>query len=277
MTEVSKLIEGFAARQKGLLVPVLENIQNHYNYLPKEALIEVAKQLQTPLRDVYGVATFYQAFSLKPKGKHLVSVCVGTACHVRRAPIVLEEFERQLGINAGETSSDKEFTLETVNCLGACALGPIVVIDGEYSPSVKTVDAKKIIQKTKAGFEKKDFKGDKRYFPVQVNCPSCNHSLMKPEHIIDNYPCIHVTVSFGREHGWYRLTSLYGSSNFESEFEIPLDTEMNIFCPHCHAELTGGSDCPECGAKMFPMIVRGGGTVQMCPVRGCKGHILDVG
>ena len=148
MTEVRNLIDGFIIRQKGLLVPVLENIQNHYNYLPKEALIEVAKQLKVPLKDIFGVATFYQAFSLEPRGKHLVSVCVGTACHVRRAPFVVGEFERQLGIRSGETSSDKEFTLETVNCLGACALGPIVVVDGEHNPNVNSANVKKIIQKT---------------------------------------------------------------------------------------------------------------------------------
>jgi hypothetical protein len=113
-------------------------------------------------------------------------------------------------------------------------------------------------------------------FPIEVSCPRCNHSLMKPEHPIDNQPCIHVTVSFKRKHGWFRLSSLYGSFNIESEYEIPLDTELNVFCPHCHEDLVGSSECPECGVKMIQMIVRGGGTVQICTRRGCIGHLLDI-
>ena len=99
---------------------------------------------------------------------------------------------------------------------------------------------------------------------------------MNTEHLIDNYPCIHVTVSFQRKHGWLRLSSLYGSFNIESEHEIPIDTEVNFFCPHCHTELVGSSDCPECGTPMILMIVQNGGVVQFCSRRGCKGHILDV-
>lgn len=277
MTEVSKIIEGFVVRHNGHLFPVLENIQSRYNYLPKETLIEVAKQLIIPLRDIYGVATFYQYFSLKPRGKHLISVCTGTACHVRRSAFIEAEFERQLGIKSGETSPDKKFTLETMNCLGACALGPIVVVDGKYSPNVKAVNVKKIIQQAKTGFEKRDLKWYKRFFPVQVNCPNCNHSLMKSDNIIDDYPSIHVTISFGSQHGWYRYSSIYGSFNFESEQEIPTDTKLKISCPHCHTKLKRGDNCPLCGVTMVQMIVRGGGIVQICPVRGCKGHILDVG
>lgn len=276
MKEVSKLVDDLIKKNDNLLIAVLEDIQKHYNYLPEEALREVANSLEIPFKDVYGVSTFYKSFSLKPRGKHLVSVCLGTACHVRGAPAIAAEFEKQLGIRAGETTPDKEFTLETVNCLGACALGPIVVADGEYFSSIKKANVKQIIEKTKTGLERFDVKEDKRFFPVEVSCSRCNHTLMNPKHKIDGYPCIHITISFGRKHGWYRTSSLYGSYNFESEHEIPINTELNFFCPHCHADLTGGSECPECGLAMVPMIVRGGGTIQICPRRGCKGHILDV-
>ncbi len=119
-------------KQKKALIPILQEIQDVYQYLPEPALRLVSKNLGLPLIDVVGVATFYRAFSLQPRGRHLVTVCLGTACHVRGGPKVLEEFERQLNIKAGETTPDQQFTLETVNCLGCCAIGPVVVVDGNY-------------------------------------------------------------------------------------------------------------------------------------------------
>jgi len=129
------------------LVSVLQDIQSKYRYLPEDALRAVAQQLDLPLIQVYGVATFFKAFSLKPRGKHMVSVCLGTACHVRDAPRVLDEVKRQLGIEPGETTEDMRFTLETVNCLGACALGPIVVIDGQYDGQMSPGKVKKTLKK----------------------------------------------------------------------------------------------------------------------------------
>lgn len=96
---------------------------------------------------VYGVATFFKAFSLKPRGKHIVNVCLGTACHVRGAPSVLDEVSRQLGVEPGDTTEDMKFTLETVNCLGACALGPILVVDGEYHGQTGPGKVKKVLNK----------------------------------------------------------------------------------------------------------------------------------
>lgn len=118
------------------LISILEDIQAEYSYLPEEALRIVAQKTSRSLVDIYGVATFYKAFSLKPRGKHLISVCLGTACHVRGGQAIASEFQRQLGIKPGETTPDHLITLETVNCLGACALGPIVVVDGHYFSNV---------------------------------------------------------------------------------------------------------------------------------------------
>ncbi|MFC2139535.1 NAD(P)H-dependent oxidoreductase subunit E [Bacteroidota bacterium] len=260
----------------GGLIAILEEIQIKYGYLPEETLKAISKKTGRSLVDIYAVATFYRAFSLKPRGKHLISVCLGTACHVRNAPVIAEKFEEVLGIKAGETTDDKQFTLETVNCLGACALGPIVVVDGHYFSHVRSSDVSSIIEKTIEGIDKVEIETDERIFPVEVSCSRCNHSLMDPKHLIDGYPSIRITVSFENKHGWMALSSLYGSYNVDSEYEIPYDKLVQIFCPHCHSELNSGASCGECGASMVPMIVRGGGIVQICSRRGCKGHILDL-
>ena len=133
----------------GMLVSVLQDIQAEYNYLPKETLVQVSQGLDVPLTQVYSVASFFKAFSLKPRGRHLINVCLGTACHVRGAVRVLEEIERKLGIKSGETTEDSRYTLETVNCVGACALGPIVVIDGEYSGQMKSSKVKPLLESYK--------------------------------------------------------------------------------------------------------------------------------
>ena len=258
------------------LISILQEVQGRYGYLPADALRAVAARTGRSLVDVYGVATFYRSFSLKPRGKHICSVCLGTACHVRGGAVIAEQFGRELGIGAGKTTADREFTLETVNCLGACALGPIVVVDGHYFSNVSPVEVKRIVDQARTGLDKVELKDDQRIFPVEVSCPRCNHSLMDPDHPVDGYPSIRVTLSFGREHGWLRLSCLYGSYTVESEYEIPQDTLVNFFCPHCHAELNGASSCPECGARMIPLIVRRGGVVQICSRRGCKGHMLDL-
>lgn len=137
----------------GSLIATLEEIQAEHGYLSEEALRAVSAQTGRSLVDVYGVATFYHSFSLKPRGKHLICACLGTACHVRGAPSIVEEFERCLGVRAGETTSDGEFTLETVNCLGACALGPIVVVDGRYFSNVDPAGVKDIVAKLSADSE----------------------------------------------------------------------------------------------------------------------------
>jgi NADH-quinone oxidoreductase subunit E len=114
------------------LIAILEDLQMQYRYLPRDALILVSEKLGLPLSQVYSVATFYNAFTLKPRGKYLIQVCLGTACHVRGSKHVLKEVCRLLDVEAGETTDDRLFSVETVNCLGACALGPIMVVEGEY-------------------------------------------------------------------------------------------------------------------------------------------------
>jgi NADH-quinone oxidoreductase subunit E len=132
--------------QKKALIAILQDIQAEYKYLPREALQQVSRSLGVPLIDVIGVATFYRAFSLKPRGRHVITVCLGTACHVRGGPKILEEFERRLGIAAGDTTGDGIFTLETVACLGCCAIGPVVVIDGDYHAQTSIRKAEAIIK-----------------------------------------------------------------------------------------------------------------------------------
>jgi NADH-quinone oxidoreductase subunit E len=132
ITELYDLVNR-AAYDDASLIAVLEAIQAKYRYLPFEALVLASERLGVPLSQAYSVATFYHAFSLRPKGKHCLHVCMGTACHVRGSPQVLDRLQTKLGIEAGGTTRDQMFTLETVNCLGACALGPIVVTDGEYA------------------------------------------------------------------------------------------------------------------------------------------------
>lgn len=120
------------------LLSILHNIQREWGYLPEEKLREIAVMLGMPLIDVCGVATFYKSFSLTPKGRHQIKVCLGTACHVRGANRILKQVERRLGIKPGETSEDGEFSLEIVMCLGCCAIGPVVVMDDRYYGKMTT-------------------------------------------------------------------------------------------------------------------------------------------
>jgi len=136
-TDIEAIIDRFRA-DKGQLVSILQDIQDEYYYLPKDALEKVSQILDIPLSQVYSIATFFRAFSLTPRGRHLIKVCLGTACHVRGAPRVLEKMERDLGIGRGGTTDDLKFTLETVNCVGCCALGPMVTIDEEYFGQMKS-------------------------------------------------------------------------------------------------------------------------------------------
>jgi NADH-quinone oxidoreductase subunit E len=148
MEKVQKIIERYPDPADSI-IQILQDIQNEYNYLPREALDFVAERLRLPPSKVFGIATFYTAFSLKPRGKYHITVCVGTACHVRGAQQILSEFERRLGIKAAENTPDMKFSLETVNCLGCCAIGPIVVCNGKYHGEFKLKDVARLIEGAK--------------------------------------------------------------------------------------------------------------------------------
>lgn len=124
------------------LVHLLHGILEEHGYIPPETIGDLARRLRISESEIYGVLTFYKAFSLVPRGKHTVTVCMGTACHVRGGPQIADEMERELQINIGETSADGMFTLETVNCLGCCAIAPVVTVDGRYfaKTTVKKVE-----------------------------------------------------------------------------------------------------------------------------------------
>lgn len=274
-TDISRILEKHT-EDRGRLIAILEEIQAEYGYLPEESLRIVSNETGRSIVDLYGIATFYRSFSLTPRGKHLICACLGTACHVRGAPRVVEEFERQLGIKAGQTTADMEFTLETVNCLGACALGPVVVIDGEYFSKVRKSRVSQLIEGAQNGFGKIQIEKDKRIFPVNVSCPHCNHSLKDETFAIDGHPSIRVTISSDHKQGWLRLSCLYGSYNFASEFEVSTGSVVTFLCPHCDVKFPSTLDCSACAAPMVPMLVDGGGIVQICSRRGCKNHLLDL-
>jgi NADH-quinone oxidoreductase subunit E len=127
---------------KSALIQILLEIQREKRWLPRDVLMSVCEKLGVPLSRAYRIATFYKAFSLLPQGRHLVTVCMGTACHIRGSPRLLDKVVKVVNVNPGETSADRKFTLETVNCLGCCALGPVMVVDSEYhsNPSSKQLE-----------------------------------------------------------------------------------------------------------------------------------------
>ncbi len=129
-SKIAAIVKKYGA-DKGQLVSILQDIQTQEHYLPRESLDELAALMNIPISQIYSVATFFKAFSLTPRGRHLIKVCLGTACHVRGAARVVEKMELDLGIKRAETTPDMKYTLETVNCVGCCALGPMVMIDEE--------------------------------------------------------------------------------------------------------------------------------------------------
>ncbi|MBW2038514.1 MAG: NAD(P)H-dependent oxidoreductase subunit E [Deltaproteobacteria bacterium] len=143
--QLEKILKRYDYLDSNLLA-ILQDVQVEENYLSREALEGVAERLVIPLARVYKLATFYRAFSLTPRGRHLINVCLGTACHVRGATKVLERLERDLGVEAGGTTKDLGFTLDTVRCIGCCSLGPVVVIDGEIFGKLNQGKAAKLLK-----------------------------------------------------------------------------------------------------------------------------------
>jgi NADH-quinone oxidoreductase subunit E len=142
-------------KDQSSIIAILQDIQEQEKYLPRDALEYVGQKLDIPLSKLYHLSTFYSAFSLEPRGKHLINVCLGTACHVRGASKLVDRLESALGISAGGTTDDLTFTLETVNCLGACALGPVLVIDGEYFGQMTPEKVEDLLQKYRKKPKKK--------------------------------------------------------------------------------------------------------------------------
>lgn len=143
--DYSEIVDGIIKRYDGRkesIIPILQDIQNQIRWLPKEVISLVAKKLKISPSKIYSITTFYKSFHLKPRGEHTVTVCMGTACHVRGGGKIVDTLSEKLKIRPEETTSDGKFTLETVNCVGCCAIGPIVILDGEYygkvTPSMAT-------------------------------------------------------------------------------------------------------------------------------------------
>ena len=145
-TKVEALIESYLDK-KEQLISLLQDIQSEFNYIPGDTLVKISQKLDIPLSQVFSVATFFQSFSLKPRGRHTITVCLGTACHVRGGQRLVDKIGRDYNLKPGETTQDERFTLETANCLGCCALGPVVVVDGKYESQVSPDKLDKVLKK----------------------------------------------------------------------------------------------------------------------------------
>ncbi len=141
---IDEIIDKYVG-EEGVLIQLLLDIQREFNWVPKEAITRINGRLKIPVSQIYRVASFYTALSLKPRGRHLVRVCLGTACYVRGGPRILDSIERVLSIKTGEMTSDGKFSLETVNCLGCCALGPVIEVDGQYYGRLSSPNIEKML------------------------------------------------------------------------------------------------------------------------------------
>lgn len=148
MDRLSAILDKYRNEQ-GTIIGLLQDISEEYKYLPEEVLGRVSEELDIPLSKLYGLATFYKSFKLEPVGKNHICICVGTACHINGAAKIVESLERELNIKEGETTEDKQFSFETVNCLGACALGPLVLINDQYKSKMDQNKLLKLISKSK--------------------------------------------------------------------------------------------------------------------------------
>ena len=145
-SKVTEIIERWSARED-CLIEMLHDIQEEYNYLPKDILIKISQRVEVPLAKIVGIATFYKRFSLTPRGKHCIGVCMGTPCHAKGAPLIVEALERHLGIKEGESTKDLKYYLEITGCVGTCGLAPVVVIDEEMYGNVPASGIKKLLKK----------------------------------------------------------------------------------------------------------------------------------
>jgi len=144
--ELDTIIEEQFNRDKENLIMILQAIQKTYNYLPQASLIYLSEKIGVPISKIFGVGTFYSTFSLEPRGKHIISVCLGTACHVRGAQRVRESIQEALNIEDGQTTEDMRFTLESVRCLGCCSLGPVVRVNDDIHGRITSDMTGKILE-----------------------------------------------------------------------------------------------------------------------------------
>jgi len=145
-SEIDAIVDRHEGKGSGLLA-ILQDVQAKEKYLPKEALEHLGQRLHIPMNKLYQIATFYRAFSLTPRGRHEICVCLGTACHVRGAQRVVDQIATEIGVRPGETTRDRNFTFETVNCLGVCASGPIVAVDGQYFGNMSPIKVEGVLKK----------------------------------------------------------------------------------------------------------------------------------
>jgi NADP-reducing hydrogenase subunit HndA len=146
INQVDLIVDKYQEKRTAL-ISILHEVQDRYKYLPDEALKMVASRLRMDINEIYGVATFYKSFTLTPQGKHSITLCLGTACHVRGGPKILKELKGLLHIEPGQTTLDKQFSLNVVNCLGVCAIGPVIMVDRKFYGEMNPIRAKKIIEK----------------------------------------------------------------------------------------------------------------------------------
>ena len=146
LAKIDEIINRYDKAPTALLA-IMQDVQDVAHYLPREVVDHLAKQLSVPVARIYAMATFFGSFHLEPRGKHICTVCMGTACHVRGAARLVEQLERDLKIKSGGTTTDMMFTVEEVNCVGACALGPLVILDGEYRGGMTSGSLTKIVEK----------------------------------------------------------------------------------------------------------------------------------
>jgi NADH-quinone oxidoreductase subunit E len=151
-----KIFDNYKSRDKSSLIPLLQDVQNVYGYLPENILKQISEYVGMPLSRIYGVATFYNQFRLTPLGENVIRVCRGTACHVKNSSNILYALETELKVKAGETTRDKKFTLEVVNCIGACSIAPVITVDKEYYGKIAVKEIPGIIKKKKNLIKQKE-------------------------------------------------------------------------------------------------------------------------
>lgn len=147
LAPLEKIVESFASLSSNNLIPILQQIQTAYGYLPRGVLMEMSKRTGIAASQIYGVATFYEQFCFEPRGRHTVRCCRGTACHVKGGPKIIEEIERAIGIEAGGTTKDMRFTFETVACLGTCFLAPVIMVNNDYYGHLEINQIEEILER----------------------------------------------------------------------------------------------------------------------------------